>query len=1084
MTRSIRWLSAAALLLLATAAGLRADEPASSDAARAAYASAAALQNREAWDLAAEEWQALVKAHPNDPLALKGRYYLAVCQLKNDQWPAAEKTLREVVASKADAETVALARWELARGTFQATQAKPSPEAFKASAGLLREFLTTSPKHPQAAEATHLLGESLWQAGSRDEAIAAWQGFVRDHADSPRMPEVLYALGVGLAETGKKPEAAAAFDRFAKSFATHKLADDVALWRADVASAAGQPAEAEKILAPVAAGKGPRVVDALERLGDARWKQKNWPGAAEAFGKLAAEHASAPQATRAAVSAGRALVEAGKLDEARPLFTKAVAANGPESLDAAHRLALLELAAKRPAQALDVATKASAAAAGRTDAEKTLVAALALDRADALWEIPEKKSDAAAAFIAVADGFADTPAAAPAAAMAAIALLDQGKAADALARADTFLSKHASKAAAESVLDVRAIRAEALLALGKHADAANAYRELAAANPQAARRPSWLLREGTALAADKQWQKAHDVLAPATATLTGDQQAEALFLDATALVELKQAAPAAKLLATIDTAHPKWPRRDESLLLATRALRETGDKPAALAAAERLMKEFPEGKNADVGWYRLGQSRQDAGKFDEAIDAFAKARAAKPQGSRAPWALLATGWCHESQKRLPEAIKAWSELISAHPDSAAASSALLARGDARYRTGDFAGGGADAERILDLVAKGSAKLDPAATGEARLLQGLCLSSEKKYAQAAAAFQKLLQEQPNFPAADRALFELGLAQTLGDKPADATPTFETLVKRFPKSSQAADAWLEIGEARWKAENWPAAAEAYRAAIAAVEKNPAAAALVEQARHKLGWTHHMRKEHAPAAESFAAQVKEAPAGPLAADGQAMLGESLLALGKPAEAAKAFAAALSDPKKLSSPELRATAFVRAAEAAARAEKWADSLAIAEQFLAAEPGSPQAAEVRYAAGWARQNLGKLDDALADYRAVADGPRTVLAARARLMEGEVLFEQEKHKDAIKSFFKVAYGFGEQQAPPDYHPWQAQATYEAARCFEVLGKADQARKLYAELVDRYPQSQQTPAARKRLESLGAAAKPAPEGASS
>jgi TolA-binding protein len=208
-----------------------------------------------------------------------------------------------------------------------------------------------------------------------------------------------------------------------------------------------------------------------------------------------------------------------------------------------------------------------------------------------------------------------------------------------------------------------------------------------------------------------------------------------------------------------------------------------------------------------VGWYRLGQSRQDAGKFDEAIDAFAKARAAKPQGSRAPWALLATGWCHESQKRLPEAIKAWSELISAHPDSAAASSALLARGDARYRTGDFAGGGADAERILDLVAKGSAKLDPAATGEARLLQGLCLSSEKKYAQAAAAFQKLLQEQPNFPAADRALFELGLAQTLGDKPADATPTFETLVKRFPKSSQAADAWLEIGEARWKAENWP-------------------------------------------------------------------------------------------------------------------------------------------------------------------------------------------------------------------------------------------------------------------------------------
>jgi TolA-binding protein len=90
-----------------------------------------------------------------------------------------------------------------------------------------------------------------------------------------------------------------------------------------------------------------------------------------------------------------------------------------------------------------------------------------------------------------------------------------------------------------------------------------------------------------------------------------------------------------------------------------------------------------------------------------------------------------------------------------------------------------------------------------------------------------------------------------------------------------------------------------------------------------------------------------------------------------------------------------------------------------------------------------------------------------------------VLFEQGKHKDAIKAFFKVAYGFGERQAPPAFHPWQAQATYEAARCFEVLEKPDQARTLYAELVDRYPDSEHVPAARKRLEALGPA--PAPAG---
>ena len=65
-------------ILLSLVAPARAADPESSDAARAAYASAAALQNREAWDLAAEEWQALQKDHPQDPLALKARYYLGI----------------------------------------------------------------------------------------------------------------------------------------------------------------------------------------------------------------------------------------------------------------------------------------------------------------------------------------------------------------------------------------------------------------------------------------------------------------------------------------------------------------------------------------------------------------------------------------------------------------------------------------------------------------------------------------------------------------------------------------------------------------------------------------------------------------------------------------------------------------------------------------------------------------------------------------------------------------------------------------------------------------------------------------------
>ncbi len=1078
--------------LLANAALLRAEDTgSSSDAARSAYATAAALQNREAWDLAAEEWEALIKAHPTDPLADKGRSYLGICQLKNGQREKAAETFRQVIASKADAATVALARWELGRSAFDDAQAKPSPEAFAVAARSLQDFLEKSPGQPQSPDALFFLGESLWQAGKRNEAIATWQRFLREQEKSPRLAEVLYALGVGQAETGTRDEAAATLKRFAETFPTHALADDVAIWRADLATAGGNAAEAEKILATVIDGKGNRAADAVERLGMARWNRKDWSGAAEAYSRLVERFPKSPRAGWARLSAGIAYAEAGKRDEARTWLGPLVAADVPEAAEAAHRLALLEIDAKQPARAAQIAEQALAklgAGGRRPEGEmRRLMARLALDRADALWEVPDGKgrSDAAAAYAQIANDYPDEPAAKTAGSMAALALLEVGKPKEALAAADRFLKAHGGQEKADAtVSDVKAIRAEAILAGGDAAAAAAAYQNLiaAAAGPPPvapAQLARWRLRQGVALVAAKQWQPAHDVLAAAASGLTDDSAAEAALLDATALVELKKPAEAVKVLITLDRGHPRWSRRDEALLLLVRAQRETGDKAGALTSAERLVAEFPAAKNADVAWYRLGQVRQDAGRHDEAIKAFDKARALKPKGSRAAWSLLSSGWCHEAKGRLDDAIKAWTALLEAYPDSTAAVPARLARADVRQRKADFQGGLADARAVLDGKATGTS-LDPEAVPEALLLEGLCLSGLKQHAEAALAFKKLLDAQPDGPAADRAMFEMGAAQSLAGLGNDALATFNTFVKRFPESTYAADAWYELGEQAWSAGRYAEAASAYRAAIDRAEAGAKAgkanaarnAALLEQARHKLAWTFVSRGDHTAAAEAFAEQLARHPGGPLAADAQAMRGESLFKAGKPGEAALAFQAALADPKRLPSADLRGLAVVRGAEALASQEKWAESLAIADRFIAAEPTSPQAPQARYAAAWARQNLGRLDEALAGYRAVADAGRTEISARARLMEGEVLFEQGNHKEAIKAFFKVAYGFGEKQAPLAFHPWQAQATFEAARCFEVLEQPDKARGLYAELVDRYPNSPQAPAARKRLDSLG------------
>ncbi len=973
----------------------------SSPAARAAYASAAALQNREAWDIAAEEWQSLIADHPDDPLVAKARYYLGICQLKAGDWSAAEQTLAQVAGSTADADTLAAARWELARGHFRAAQAAGTPPAFATAAESLRQFLKQHPEHPEADSAAHLLGEATWQAGQRKKAIADWQRFRSQYPKSKRLPEVLYALGVGLVELDQPAEAVAVFAEFATQFPEHPLAADVAIWRADGLLATGQQDDAVTVLTPLAAAAGPRQPAALSRLADLQWLAENWPAAAESFSRLAAIETDPQRAEQATLSAGRAEANAGRTAEAVAIYRQLLAAPTTVTLEAAHLLAAIQLAAGQPEQAIvdidRVLAKPPAAPAG-------LLAQLTLDRADALWAIPDRRTEAVAGYKKLAADFPDQPAAAAAVSMLALASLTDKQPAAALSQAERFLTQYAKTATAEAVRDIEAIRAEALLETG-------------------------------------------------------------------------QPGPAARQLGQLLGKHRDWPRREEALLLLARAERDAGNLPAAVATVEQCLKEFPDGPQADLAWYRLGQLRQQTDDLPAAIAAFRKSVQAKPAGSLAAWSLLASGWCHESSGDLAAAEQRWSELISRHPDSTAAASAVLARGDVRYRRGDYAGGLADAEQMLtpDSAAAGDSatagRLDAAARSEARLLAGLCLLGLKRYPEAADRLRALLAETPTLPAADQALFQLGLAESLSGKPAAAGKAFTRLVEAFPDSPYAADAWLQLGEERFAADAWEAAAKAYQQAITAAPRAAAANDLLEQARHKLGWSYLMQNRPGEAAQAFAAQLEDAPSGPLAADAQALRADALARANKSVAALKAFTAALADPAKLSSPELRATTFIRAAETAAGAKDWKQSLQFAEGLLAFEPESLQANAARYAAGWARQNLGEFDAAVADYCRVAEADRSELAARARFMEGEVLFEQGDHKEAIKSFFKAAYGFGATDAPAAYHPWQAQATFEAARCFEVLQRPDQARKLYAELLDRYPACQQADAAGRRLEAL-------------
>jgi cellulose synthase operon protein C len=145
-------------------------------------------------------------------------------------------------------------------------------------------------------------------------------------------------------------------------------------------------------------------------------------------------------------------------------------------------------------------------------------------------------------------------------------------------------------------------------------------------------------------------------------------------------------------------------------------------------------------------------------------------------------------------------------------------------------------------------------------------------------------------------------------------------------------------------------------------------------------------------------------------------------------------------------------------------RKEAWQKSLTLLDRLVKENPDAAYLPEAWYERGWALQNLGRFDEAMGEYQQVLAKSNAEPAARSQFMIGQIQFQQKKHAEAVKSFYLVLYGYA-------YPQWQADAAFEAAKCFEALHKKSQAIKQYQELIEKFPQSDKVTAAKSRIEAL-------------
>ncbi|HEX3659139.1 MAG TPA: tetratricopeptide repeat protein [Pirellulales bacterium] len=1063
------WLPACMALAWALAAGpagLAQPRPAV-DVAGRQYSAAAALQNRQQYDLAAGAWADFVKRYPRDPRAIRARHYLGVCLLKGKQYARAADVFAELVATAARLPAESF-RVELDDGTqtdlleptylylavarYRQSDDPQTPAADRQR--LLGEALAALdrlgekfPKGKYLAQAEFYRGEIAYAQGDKPRAVDAYRRFLKDHPHDALASDALYGLGVAEEETSQAVAAEATYRRFLQGYPQHALAGEVGMRIAEMALAQHKFAEAERGFAAAAGLSGFALADyALMRQAASLQEDKQYVRAAEVYASLPKRFPQSKYLPAAQLAAGKCLYMAGKWADARQTLEQVIVAGGPSAIEATHWLAASELKQKRPAEAQQMLDQALAKLG---DGPQTVQ--LQLDRADALFDQPNKKREALAAYAAIATRYPQHELAPQAEYLAALAALEAGDYPQASTRADEFLKRHGSHARAAAA---QYVAAESRLLAGQPAGAARRYAELLSRYPDRDEAPTWRLRQALALLLEHRADAALEAIKPVIKSEGGGDHellAEAYFLRGSAYQELKQYDRAAESLEKSLKTAPRWRQADETLLALAAAQQQLGRTSDARKQLERLLAEFPDSRFRDRAQLRLAELAAAAGDDRAAVAEYRRLLAADAAGKTAPQAWFSLAWSELRLGAHQPAIEAVDTLLKKFPQDELAPAAHYVRGLAREALHQYAPAAEDLEAFLR-----TAKDSPDRSS-ARYMLGVCQAAMSKPGEAVATLEALLRDDPKCAVADKALNELAWALRAAGKPAEAAKRFEQLARDYPASSLAAEGWFQLGEQRYQDKQYDKAAQAYYMAMEKAGKTE----LGESAAHKLGFAYYHLNKFADARQTFSYQAVTFPSGPLAVDAAFMEAECLFKEHKYADALAAYDK-LPPPKRS---ETGVLAGLHAGQSLAQLGQWDRSLKRLEQAAKIDPASPYLPEILYEEGWAQQNLSKPDEALKLYEQVTTQTEGEAAARARFMIGEIQFEKKNHQEALKNFFEVAYGYA-------FPQWQAAAQYEAGRCFEVLGKKDQARQSYQEVVDKHPGSPQAALARQRLTALG------------
>ena len=480
-------------------------------------------------------------------------------------------------------------------------------------------------------------------------------------------------------------------------------------------------------------------------------------------------------------------------------------------------------------------------------------------------------------------------------------------------------------------------------------------------------------------------------------------------------------------------------RKPEWLYLQANGERQLLKNEAAIQTYSRLLQEFPDSPFSNAARYEKALTFYKMGKYKEAVDDAIKMKMAPDAAKDAYW-LLAE--CYAELKDEDNAIQYYRLIVRDFPKSDVAC-------DATYRLAHHLQGKGDLKEASRYYVTTAVNFPESPLAPMALFaSAVCLNKLNQFEGAIRDWAMVIQKYPTNSLAEESHYQKGVAETRLKQDAAAILSFGALVKKFPQSKFTADGHYWLGMLLKEGGKLKEAEDELRLALQA---NPS---------------------------------KE-----IQRETQFQLALLLQKGGKPDEAAGLFQALLASPvqekfsprllqwlaefnsaKKAHAESLAAARLLveRSQEAAWQQTGWClagrASLALGDK-VKAEESFRKALDAKANTGFTGEaafNLaelmlaaGKFDEALKFHKQAAEkaSDETQLGVRARAYVG--LARAYKGlgdlDNALRYFLSVPILYDDPELVPE-------CLYEAAVIFKKQGKAGESLKVLKELRDRYPDS--------------------------